>query len=442
MASNKRKSTLRDEQFQPKRRRDIKKNMQLIDLNEDVLVEIFLYLNEDELLDVVYASEMFLNCCRRAAEIKYRKNYIDLPLGDADFSSKSCTKNEFNRSMDFVHYLGSSISKISVSYRKFDLAKSKRFHDLVLETCHATLIDIEFYNLSIELKINKCFPKLTILAIFNGNIDNSLCQFTKWFPKVEKLFMCCVENISTKFNTRREISTLKHFTFADALTPGSLFELYKFNQFLENNPQLEILDLNVAGNWIRNADNNHRAIKTNNSIKSSMIFSRMKTVNLRIEDTDVFPHLSIPSDRIEHLEVMFCTAGTVTDFIANCSNLKTLKLNATELSDLFKGATWKKSAKHALLTHLEIYFQEYDVIEDPLNVGLLAILPYLQQCNKLIEVKVGYQFFTENYRIAFLSGNRFDEFKNRIDLQRWSLAFVSEINSFDKQEVTFTLNKL
>lgn len=445
MAPNKRKSFLIDEQTEPKRQRKIKKNMKLSDLNEDVLVQIFLYLNENELLDVVHATKMFLNCCRRVVEKKYKKNTVILPLGNAGFSSKNCSEIDFNRSMDFVRYLGENISKMAIHYGKLTDGKSKRFHDLVLKFCHATLIDIEFYDLSIDLKINKCFPKVKYLGIFNGNVDDSLCQFTNWFPKVEKLFIGCVCNIATKFNTRREISTLKDFSFTDALKRDSVLELCKLNQFIVNNPQLEVLHLNIDSNILRNFN---RSVSPRKLVLNSVSPGQMRNVQLKLLDTDAILHLTIPKDRIEHLEVNNCTSNEVTEFVANCFNLKTLKLKdlllnwnvlETVLVEIFKGATWKRIAKHDLLTHLEIHFKIV-AASDALTVGLLAILPFLEQCSELRSVKVGYFFLNERYWIPNAqNANKFDAIKSQIDLKQWS--FTSEI-LLDKNEFSFTLKKL
>lgn len=438
MDPNKRKSSTNDEEHNLKRQRQTDNNKKLEDLNEDVLTEIFLYLNEDELLWVVKASKKFLNSCCRAAEKTYRNNYIELPLSSE--LAKSYTNKDFNRTFEFVRFFGKNISKMKVNYRQIDSSSRRHLHELIVETCHENLIEIQFNNVSTDMRINKCFAKLQTLRIWYGNIDNSMCQFTKWFPKIENLFISQVHNISTKLIPADQVSSLKHFSLTSI---GS--NLCNLNQFIQRNPQLMELRLGVYDSH-QSGHANDTTMNTNNSVQSATGPAQMMTVKL---DNGV-PHFLFPKDRIEHLEVPSCD-GQISDFIGKCFYLKSLKLNQnvisryrpmTKLRQLFEGATWMQSAKHELLTYLEINFR---LIEDfnPVHAGLLAIVPYLEQCHKLNSVKVTYQSVYESDWIPTVNGTTFIralyKFKNRINFRQWSFAYEILL---EDQEVHFELKKL
>lgn len=78
---------------------------------------------------------------------------------------------------------------MKINYGYIGDAECKEFHDLVIKTCCATLVDITFHGLSMDLKFEKYFSKVKTLGFCFGNIDDSLWQFTEWFPKVEKLLI-------------------------------------------------------------------------------------------------------------------------------------------------------------------------------------------------------------------------------------------------------------
>lgn len=181
MDSNKTKSLVNDEADISKRKRQTK-NINLSDLNEDVLVKIFIHLNKMDLLQVVNASKIFLNSCSRAVERKYRHKCIHLPFRESRKIFAKRTTKDFNRTTEFLKYFGNQISKIRLFYGQIDEVRRRHLHDLIVESYHDNLTEIDFCGLSSssDLKIDKSFSKLKTLSISYGGVDDSMSQFTDW----------------------------------------------------------------------------------------------------------------------------------------------------------------------------------------------------------------------------------------------------------------------
>lgn len=383
MAPNKRKRTINDEQRKPKCSREVNQNKKLSDLNEDVLIEIFLYLNEEDLLNVVNASKVFSSICHRTVKQKYKNAFFKLPLDTTRYKCMTNTNYAVELSIEFLRCFGKDISKIKLNYRLFDSEKCNSIiHDMVLETCHESLTEIEFINLSIDLKINKCFTKLKTLRIASGNVDNSVCQFSRWFPKVEKLYINCVNNIATKLNARRGISSLKRFSLCSCSWSGKIFKL---NQFISSNPQLKVLGVNEDQSIYDHIE--YHTMNKSDSLKGAVSPVQMMTVKLGMISQESIRHLA--TDRIEHLELKNSISSDACALIAKCLNLKTLKLffgfTGSSLCRLFEKDPWKSAANHRLLTQLELVFDIYEDT-DVLKIGLMAIVPYLKECKNLCAI--------------------------------------------------------
>lgn len=109
-------------------------NTTTMPLNEDVLAEIFSYLNAEEMVQVVKADEMFLSSCREAFKIKYRNEYITLPIMNFDIATNE-DSTDLKRNVELLHYFGDKISKLEFEFDEDAPIEERIDFDLIVTIC-------------------------------------------------------------------------------------------------------------------------------------------------------------------------------------------------------------------------------------------------------------------------------------------------------------------
>lgn len=398
--------------------------LKLSDLNEDVLLKIFSYLNEEEMINIVKARGLFLATCQQAFKLKYRNKFIEISL-----------HLDYRHYIDLLRYFGKNITKLQLQYSWANKEKRSRIHDLVLATCHDTLIEIHFIGISTESKIDKCFTKLKTLHIAHGSVDNSVCQFGKWFPLMEDLQITSITNIDTKLNVRRRIPSLKRFSmvFSKNCTDQHMLRVCKLNNFMNSNPQLSEICLKLSDTHnhaavvgrINMVDDAAANVKQLSNLKLELVYSR----GLYSEE---LAQLMVPKGSIEHLELTINRLNEQTcEFVKSFSNLKSLTLVIDFLricfmaDQFFSGTAWLASTKHVQLTELNIcfYAEVRFLAIDTLNVALLAVESFMKHCKNLNTVTIKYKLGQRSASVGeFNKGVSFDALKNRINLGVWSFT--------------------
>lgn len=432
-------------------------SLKLADLIEDVLEKIFSYLHKEDLVNVVKSDKRLLNSCRQAFRRRYKTEYIVMPWRDEPSVSDVTTKECFSRSKDLIRYFGKNISKLEVKllYEGDDgdivSPMDQRIFNLMVKHCRETLTEIKLWEPMPGLEIKKCFTNVKTLAIYHGDVDESVLEIHKWFPKLQNLIFDCVYDLSTCFDMTRTIPSLKSFSlnFSD-----EAFEEYRgvgiqdLNRFIERNPQLNELNLTLDEFNI----GTNQQLFTSDRLHEHIIPGELLTVTLNIpfdefhyEDLKVLELLQVPIDRIAHLHVKpDVFTEQICKYIQRCVNLKTLKLDVNAKGfpdyDPFKETGWIDATKHELLTHLEISIDIYTYTDHHIyysKVGLSATRPYLQSRN-LSTIKFSY---TRLYAITKLDPKfvlpAMDIIRSEIDRKKWS--FTHEISEV---ETSFTIIKL
>lgn len=417
--------------------------LKLTELNEDVLVEIFSYLNAEQLINMVKADEIFLSSSGQAFRKIYYTKYIQLPFQKTGITSKM----DFQRNSDLLRYFGESISKLEFEMNE-DNPTEYRIYHLIITNCRETLTELKILCPSTKLKMIKSFTKLKTLNICNGVADRTLCQVPKWFPVLQNLIINGVTNISPVLS--QEIKSLKSFSMD--FTHHFDHKYYKyhiqnFNRFIDLNPQLNELCLTMDDDMImtekfisfsstsnRLQDNIHQPAAESMTVKLILPFNMWSSVN-----TASLAQLKIPFDRIERLE--FTTAmftAQICGFAANCKNLKTLKLTVTrhvnsEFLSKFESLAWTRTSE--CLTHLELSIALF-FYEDYANISLTIIRCYLKQHKNLKMLKFTVRKFGDTVKLPLPT------IRAKIDLNLWTISQQVMQNDILQSVITFTLNKL
>lgn len=157
MALNKRKQQTIDDLQTNKRihvAETTKIPLKLTDLNEFVLEKIFVYLNAEELVNIVKYDDIFLSSSRRVFQRKYRNEYIQVPLKKKGTSTST---QDFNRNADLLRYFGENISKLEIKIDEMndDNPLDKRLYHLIVTMCCETLLEMKFWHPTTKFKIHK-----------------------------------------------------------------------------------------------------------------------------------------------------------------------------------------------------------------------------------------------------------------------------------------------
>lgn len=431
---SRKRNSIGNAEVKPKQSRRTAQTTKLTDLNEDVLVHVFEYLDTENMINVVKASKTFLKSSQRAFKRQFLNKYIELPLRD--------TNKAFERSTEIIRYFGENISKLELNYGILKGQRNKQMHDLVMKQCNETLIEIHFRGLSTNLTINKCFPKLKTLNISEGCVDSSLCALEKWFPSVENFEIVCVENLSPKLAIGRNIPSLKGFAMDFCLHSPSRFNIKQLNDFIKCNPQVKELSLTLDKHMF---DTTKKEVDLIDD-RDAKVYGEMMTLKVLMY-SGTLAELAIPHDRIGHFELQSTKCEThkqICGFIANCINLSILKLEikvcCVASRKIFEGVAWIDYAKRAHLTRLEICFEMKGRgrgLINPFDIGLVAIQPHLQH-NELSIVKLSYE---SNLNESLMQNvNLRDVFATQINAihpNRWS--FMQENSS---GRISLTMKKI
>lgn len=358
-----------------------RQSLQLSDLNEDVLLKIFLYLNLEELIGVVEMDERFLHICRQAFQKIHNDKYVKLPRK----ANHITTENYFIKNVDLLHYFGRNISKMDIEFNDSNRDDHHIYYLIVLH-CRHTLTELDVSgDFSKGLKTNKPFTKLKTLRIRFQSLDVGLCKIAEWFPVLENV-------IVTEGSENRD-----HHLHKLVLTVSKI----------------------------------HMGSDTMFKLPSIYLYLRR---NLLRRDF-VLSNLAVPSNCVKCLEV---ETVSLTDwysrYIDKLSNLQTLKITSSFLPVNLIYPSILIKLDH--LTHLEFNL-EVVVNVNLWRIGTLVILPYMKLCKNLTTVKMTYKKEFDRPFAAVEIDAFLESMKNKeSDYKLWS--FSSQLSS---HEITFKLEK-
>lgn len=437
MAINKRKHTESDSTKKRTRSDDTvgatNSTLNLIDLNDDVIVKIFTFLDDGDFLNVKKTCKQFSFNIIEAFKQKYRKEYLKLPLMESDRTSNK----DLKRTDELLTYFGIYIGNLEFIFNKNNPIDIKIF-DLIAAKCHETLVRLKIWLPSNKLKIQKRFTKLKTLQILHGSVDPSICQLHKWFPVLDDLSIQSVRNIRMHHlnvgrtspgikQTRQSVSSLKRFSLgfwsknSDSLN-GYTVDIDDLNKIIECNPLLAELQLTLDEFHIlsRVSNKDRKSVHSPYSVVPVNMTVKLWIPSYQFDYVTPLTDLKAPTHRIENLELTIDRiTNQIAKYISDCVNIKKLKIKIGESTPaefvIPEGFTIECNS----LTSLE-------VVARSSNIGLAIIRPFLAKCSGLVEVKV-------------ISGcGSGDTISSRIDRGCWS--FAEEI--YRNEQILYTLKKM
>lgn len=198
--------------------------LNIIDLNDDCLEEIFMYLNMKQLFDLVTIHSNFISVCSRIFHRKYRNHEINISSHNMD---------SFKRFPRVLKSLSNVITSLRVTFDRFDVLSNELLHRSIMENCAETLCELTLNGIQPALVMRTTFPNLKKMSFNQGRLTVSHTELRKCFPNIRRLqlFFCQTEDPGFFEQT---IPTLEEFTVAHH---NSTFA--QLSRFLELNPQLK-----------------------------------------------------------------------------------------------------------------------------------------------------------------------------------------------------------
>lgn len=198
--------------------------LNIIDLNDDCLEKIFMYLNMKQLFDLVTMHSNFVSVCSRIFWLKYRIHEINISSHNMD---------SYKRFPRVLKSLGNVITRLRVTFDRFDVLSNELIHRSIIENCGETLCELTLNNIQTALVMRTTFPNLKKMSFNQGRLTVLHTELKKCLPNIRclQLFFCQTEDPGFFEQT---IPTLEEFTVAHH---NSTFA--QLSRFLELNPQLK-----------------------------------------------------------------------------------------------------------------------------------------------------------------------------------------------------------
>ncbi len=207
----------------------------IIDLNDDCLVKVFLYLSQNDLINVCVTNSRF----RLASERAFIQNYAKLQINVSTIRHNRANAGVLKNSMRLLKTFAHLIRKLLVEFKLENVAK---ILELVDKNCGENLNELELCQFG-ATKNQRHNTGLEEVNSFLGGLS-------KRFPNLHhlKLEYRNPSKMSNHFNSLvQPIPSLKSFSFAMAL-----LSLADIREFIRLNGQLEcvaLIGLN-KGDWM------------------------------------------------------------------------------------------------------------------------------------------------------------------------------------------------
>lgn len=211
-----------------------KSELKIDDLSEKELVQIFQWLDFPDLLNVANATKKL----RDAAGQIYHENYarrmvnFDVQTIGSNIVETPTTFdiNDVRTCLLMFRAFGNFIAKLNLNFNGIGTRRIQAISHALNEYCAKTLNELEWYHVQANA-ITQKFPKLTILRVKNGILDEKSSQFNEMFPS-----LCVLELSNIQVDNRKCIER----TFLKLVRLKVYIEMHRGMDFLKSNVKAAI----------------------------------------------------------------------------------------------------------------------------------------------------------------------------------------------------------
>lgn len=231
--------------------------LKIINLNDDCLEEIFMYLNMRQLFNTMTTHPNFSNACHRIFRRKYKCREISI-------MSHQLTSMDLEM---ILKMLGNVIYSLRVTFNRCDMISNHLIYRSIIKYCSETLTEITFNHIESTMKCDVQFPNLVKLSFNQGHLSESITKFNHLFPKLRilQMFFCKTDDLMW---CKQSVPALEEFSVAHH---NSTFD--QLATFLDLNRQLK---------WFTVYNSDRKLINKLNA------YVKLKFTNLNVK-YEVFP---------------------------------------------------------------------------------------------------------------------------------------------------------
>ena len=123
-----------------KQKIDSKHRLQLVDINNDCLIDVFEYLSLEDLFNVAETHSSLVPAAQLVFARRYRKKEFFLNLDTVRFLSDDCIEVRKDIAAAFVRLFGTALSSLFIN---FDCHHEQDIEESLLDNCSNTLTKLE-----------------------------------------------------------------------------------------------------------------------------------------------------------------------------------------------------------------------------------------------------------------------------------------------------------
>lgn len=162
----------------------------LIDLHDDYLESIFKWLDLDDLLTMCKVHDRFKRPVNSIFVRKYAKKWVKITSKYGQFPIDTSSEYTIEKPQNilFLRYFGHSISKLSIACNPTDFKEYSALEECILKYCDKLKeLKLKYCRKGIFDTIEMPFNELEVLSFAFGYLGHNISQVNKWFPKLRSL---------------------------------------------------------------------------------------------------------------------------------------------------------------------------------------------------------------------------------------------------------------
>lgn len=220
----------------------------LIELNEDVLVAIFQWLNLNDLMTMMKVTDRFHEPIYRTFTKKFGKE-CTITMFSRRVHSDVLRLEELSTIIPCLRHFGHSIKKLYIIFDEDKPDHCSEIEKSVIEYCGGLReLELCFCRKGAFDAITKPFPLLEVLVFNRGYLGQTISEFNKWFPNLRILKMHDVA-ATDEISIKGELTFLDHLDI-DIKDVSKKFSRKNLDGAMSLNPHLRSIRLSF-GEYIR-----------------------------------------------------------------------------------------------------------------------------------------------------------------------------------------------
>lgn len=325
--------------------------LQLVDVNDDCVEKIFIFLSFDDLLNIADSCKRLKSAADLAFVRKYRSRCVNFFIQHTHRNGPVPLNNrmhisDFRTSLRLLRCFGHLFHSIHIQWSYVPAKKSNKLIHYVNKYCCESLIKLQFREIS-KLALENEFQNVETVIFDRCSFDGASMDIAKCFPKLRNLTLSYINGFVNGKTLTIHIKHLKCLSIF-VVNERDRFALEDFLAMIKLNPQLRTLKFHNDFS-MRFLDEISKNLNSLERIefnffpdsfkllddKDSINFRNLKHLKIDYFGYKAAPMPKIPftSQRLESVVLSFCNYQLNDDFVAFLQKHSTITLLKIDLAN-------------------------------------------------------------------------------------------------------------